>query len=542
MLAVRYFFVAVIVGGLAFHGPLHAQVDLERFFPPVVGGSEEVTITAEGKFPRWPCEIRCDRPDIELHAADKSGQVVVKIAKGAPPGVAWVRLIDTQSVSSLVPLLIERNAVTLEPAGADGNTVVNLPAVVTGRLARGGEVDSYSVTFNKGETFVASVIANQWLESPMDAVMQLADRRGNVLAQSDDSRGLDPQLVFRADEDTDAIVRIFAFPSQPNSTVGFAGANSFVYAIEMTTGAMLDHVLPIVVGAKINTASPRGWNLRAEAALQSHDQSQYSPSIWFLADGLGWYRQPSIDGEAINVAESAGSASVAVAGSLPVVFTGSVDGVEEIDRFRFDVSAGKKYRARSASRSRGFLTDPVLRIVNVESGAEIARKDDNSRVDFDAQLEFTAKSDGQYELQVSDAVKAFGPRHVYAAVVSELTPSVKLTVASDRFRVAAGDSVEIPVALSRDSGFAKALTLQIEGLPDGVTAAEVVSEGKGDSAKSVKLKLTADSKASFQGTFRVAAIESESENSASGSIRYATFNVRNQFDLSEFWLTVGPQK
>lgn len=522
--------------------PAGAQITLDRFYPPVVGGVGETTVTAEGKFPNWPCQVSCDRGDISVTAAKDSGKLTVTIDQPVPPGVAWIRLHDGKSASSLVPLLIGTSTVTAEQEPNNRlaeATEIELPAIVAGRLHKSGEVDAFRLKVASGETVVASIVGNQILGSPMDAVLQMVDPQGNVLAQSDDVRGLDPQLVYRADEQGELIVRVFAFPQTPNSTIGFSGGSTYLYQLNVTAGAFLDHASPIILADSNDVPEPMGWNLDDDRGLQKLSPTSVSPAVWYLEGALGWHWSPQIDDKAVRVAESEDQSKAVTAESLPVVFAGQISEPRQIDRVRFRVSKGKKYLARSYSKSSGFLLDSVIKVIDVSSGAQITRADDNSRTDFDSRVKFTAKADGEYELQVSDAVDAYSPRHEYAVWIGEDSPRVSLSVAADHFVVPAGGSVEIPVTVSRDGGFDKELTLTATGLPEGVTAETTVSQPKGDSAKSVKLKISATESVSFQGNIQIVANESSKEAEPEAATYFAKYALRDSIELRDIWLTVA---
>ena len=112
--------------------------------------------------------------------------------------------------------------------------VVEPRVVVNGKLAKGGDVDGYRVELKQGQTLVANVQGNSVLGSPMDSVLQLselAERQTSsiagspprveafTVAQNHDATGLDPQIVFTAPKDAAYLVRVFAFPSEPNSSI-----------------------------------------------------------------------------------------------------------------------------------------------------------------------------------------------------------------------------------------------------------------------------------------------------------------------------------
>ena len=163
-----------------------AQVQLNRFFPPVVAAGQESTITAEGKFPKWPVNLNVDRETIEIRPEKDSGKLTVILPPDASPGVIWIRMFDEKSASELVPLIVTPVAVAIETEPNDKRSEANdleIPSVVAGRLAKRGDSDAYRVSVKAGQQLVVNATANQVLKSPMDAVLQLSDLRGNVPSQ-----------------------------------------------------------------------------------------------------------------------------------------------------------------------------------------------------------------------------------------------------------------------------------------------------------------------------------------------------------------------
>ncbi len=374
-----------------------AQIQLDRFYPPAVAIGEETVIKAEGKFPAWPVEIVCDRDEVKIEAAKESGELTLAIPAGTAPGVAWVRMHDKTSASKLVPLLIEpiKPLVEIEPNNNIAAAAkVDLPNVVVGRLEKSGDVDSFRVAVRRGQTLVVSATAHRLLRSPMDAVLQLVDLQGNVIVQSDDVRGIDPQIVYQVKDDAELLVRIFAFPETPDSTIGFAGAASFAYVLRVTTDAFLDHALPLVVGSDTAAAIPFGWNLPRGANLDHYPATSTSPAVAYLPGCLGWQWQVlATQEDAASLVESEDAAEPTVAEQLPCIFSGHIGRPGEIDRVRVEVEKGKKYRASVQSREFGFAIDSVLRFVDGKAGTELARNDDRSRDQYDAAVEYSPKED-----------------------------------------------------------------------------------------------------------------------------------------------------
>src|SRR5690606_24365660 len=145
---------------------------------------------------------------------------------------------------------------------AQPQTIEPGAVTINGRLAKSGDVDGYAVSLKAGETLVASMLANEGLGSPMDAVLEVATPEGFVLAHQDDDRGLDPLLIFQAPADGTYVIRTFAFPATPTSSIRFAGGADFIYRLTITTGGFLDYPAPLAV----NRESPEpveihGWNV-----------------------------------------------------------------------------------------------------------------------------------------------------------------------------------------------------------------------------------------------------------------------------------------
>lgn len=518
-----------------------AQVTFNGLFPPVAKVGESATLTAEGKFPAWPPGIHCDRDDVKLTALKDSGKLQVSVDEDAAAGVAWIRLTDSQSASDWVPILVTAAKVVEETEPNDrveDSKRLSLPAIVAGRLAKRGDSDSFQVHLEAGQTLVASLTANSMFGSPMDAVLQLTDIDGNVLLQSDDARGLDPQLVFTAGVDREAVIRVFAFPETPNSTIGFAGSADFVYAIEVTTGPFLDHV-----AVQRSKVAPYGYNLppigteaeesESAATVQTSDPTGVSPAVASLSGALGWdwVRRPTDR----SVTQSHRDE---FDGSLPALISGHVQSSDDRHAYAFQASKGTRYRAEIRSRVYGFPLDSELVIVDKKSDQELARNDDVSRGGYDAGIEFVAKEDGPVEVRIGDLVGGYGKRHFYELMIAPVTPTFGATVSADRFLVSPEKSLEIVVSIDRRGGFDSDVRVGASGLPEGVTAEPVISKPKGDTSKSVKLKLTAAETPVVHDSFQIVAVPVNDAGEAIGEEVSASYTLRPSVLLTEFLLTV----
>src|SRR5690606_1181119 len=110
---------------------------------------------------------------------------------------------------------------------------LTLPVVVNGTLKKSGDVDGWPIELAAAQTLVATADAFQRLGSPMDTTLQLVDARGFVVAQNDDAFGMDSQLVFKSPRAQRYFLRIFAFPSEPNSSIRFSSGSGYHYRISV---------------------------------------------------------------------------------------------------------------------------------------------------------------------------------------------------------------------------------------------------------------------------------------------------------------------
>lgn len=522
-----------VVLWLAVPHETQAQIKFDRCYPPVVALGAETVVIAEGVFPNWPPSIECDSARLSISAEKESGKLTVKVADDLLPGVAWIRFFDDQSATDLVPLVLSNKEIRPETEPNDKRSQANpieLPAVVTGRLSKNGDSDAYRVSLKAGQKLVVSATANQVLKSPMDAVLQLTDLRGNVLFHSDDARGLDPQIVFTADSDQDLLIRIFAFPETPNSTIGYAGSASFVYTLDVTTGPFVDHV-----AADEEEVIAFGYNLDAAIATVSNIPESLSPPVAVVSGAMGWSWVPRVDETVHRVLPGD-----EFDGTLPALLFGHFLKADQTHHYAFTARQGVKYRAEVRSKANGFLLDSKLTITNSKSGKTLASNDDMSSGSYDAGVDFTAAEDGPIDVAVSEMLGEFGPRHFYQLSIRESKPECHLSIANDHFVVAQAKPLELSVSVNRSSGFSSKVHIAATDLPDGIQSEAVISEPKGDTAKTVKLKLTAAEDAIGHGRFRIVGTILNADDEPSEETIEASYNLRPSISITEFWVTVPP--
>ncbi len=446
-------------------------------------------VTATGTFDTWPVQVWSGSPGVTATAEKDKGKFAVAVAADAPFGVTWLRFHDDTGASQLRPFVVgglpEVNET--EP-NDDAKTApaVAMPAVVNGVLSKVGDVDCFTVKLKTGETLVASLDANRTLRSPMDAVLQILAADGTVLEQNHDARGLDPEVAHTATADGTLVVRLFAFPSQPDSSIRHFGSPACVYRLTLTAGEFVDFVTPLAVEReKETTVSLHGRNLKAKTAkLGKADE-------WFgVAHPFAVAREPHPCVDLTAASDKTLSPPFAATGRVGTKGTASV--------VPFAGTAKQVLSVRLDSATLGLSLTPVLKVTDA-AGKQLLRAEP-AALGGPLDASFTPPAAGTFHVEVRDLYNSAGPRHVYRLRVTPVVPDVVAKVAADRFTVTAGAPLDIPIAVARTGGFTGEVVPFADGLPDGMTATPAPPPAKPD-PNTVVLRLTATKAGS--GSIRV---------------------------------------
>lgn len=517
-----------------------APPEITSLFTTGVTRGQTAEITAGGNLPAWPLQAWTDNSGLSIEAAADKGKLKVTAAADARLGLCWLRLIGSEGASSPRPFFVGSlpEAAETEPNDSPKERQeLNSPTVITGKLQKANDVDVFAIPVAAGQTLVASFIANEILGSPMDAVLQICTENGTVLAQEHDSRGLDPQLAFTAAREGKYLVRIFAFPSEPNSTIGFAGGDAYLYRLTISTGGFADHTLPLAVErGKTAELKLQGWNLSAAATVSMEIPASdlRETFFWQPPDHAGLLPL-AVTSHPSLVAELSASREIPQECPLCCTVTGRLEEAKDIDVFRFTAAMGKKVNIRAESDSIGYEIDPVLRVT--DDAGKVLSEAESPRRGGEPALAFTPPADGPYRLEISDLHRRGGLRFVYRLNILPAAGDFALTLGGGTFTIVPGKTLEIPLTIDRREGFAGEIEITAEGLPAGITAPAVKSAPSGDSAKTVKLILTAAADAK-PGMFQILA-KSFGENPL---VRRATYSSKlgpSAFSHGDVWLSVG---
>lgn len=469
---------------------------LTHLYPSGLQRGTTCEVTIQGTFKSWPMQIWTDRDDVQITALKARGKLQIKANADAIPGICWIRIHDKNGASNLRPIQIGAlpEITEQEPNNSPDkpHTLSTTRLTVNGQLAARGDVDVYAVSLKKGQTLVASMVAHEKLRSPMDAILQILSPKGFVLKQNNDTHGLDPQVIFTAPEDGLYLIRTFAFPATPNSTIGFAGGADYVYRLTLTTDAFADHAWPLAVSDPTEKIKLSGWNVPdalqplltkadSDFAIVHHPQLANAVSVRIEPHHCQ-IENPDTKPQRIEV---------------PATVSGQITKPGEKDVYEFTLKKSESIDIRAEAPSLGSPLDPVLRLMDAKGN--VIKTVQERRIGSDPTLPLTVKADTTYRLEVSDLYDHAGMRYTYRLRFAKRIPDFSLVVKADHFTFKPGKPLEIPITINRQNGFKEAIELRAEGLPKGVTAEMITSSA---SDKTATLKLKCDAKG-ISGSFQI---------------------------------------
>lgn len=457
-----------------------APPNVSHLFPAGARRGTTVEVNAGGTFDCWPVKTWASDKAITITPGKEKGALSIAIAADAAPGTHWIRLHDEQGASALRPFLVGTLPEVAEQEPNDDATrpqkLDSLPVAVNGRLIKAGDVDCFAVKLTKGQTLVASVEANQRLGSPMDGIVQVLSERGSVLTENNDCHGLDPQVTYAVPADGTYVVRVFAFPATPDATIRFAGGETFVYRLTLTTAGFVEYVFPTAVSRAAPVPVERlGWNIADALRRVEVPRAESDIAELFHPDlaGMGSVR---LEPHATLVETEPNDREHPQGITLPVTISGRIDARGDIDVYEFETKKGQAATFTLEGPSLGSPLDPVL-LVRDAAGKVLQRANDPAGKD--TTLTFNPAQDGKYRIEIRDLNGDGGPGYVYRLRCLRPQPDFTLTIAADRYGIEPGKPTKLPVVVEKQNGFTGDVELVVLGLPEGMSAAPAVAKGNG---------------------------------------------------------------
>jgi hypothetical protein len=354
---------------------------------------------------------------------------------------------------------------------------VALPVTVNGRIFPREDVDLWSFPLRKGEVLTALVAAGR-LGSPLDPWFEALDSDGRRVAESSPATAsaFDARLAFVAARDGTYTVKIH--------DVNVKGGQNFVYRLTLSTGPSVAGVFPLGGrrGSMVHFAAVGlGLSGRDEPVTLPADEAGRGPGPAVITIG-GGSAVVEVD-DLPEVSESEPNDERSRATPLPVtgVGDGRVGREGDVDVWALPFKKDRSYVLDVRAARLGSKLDALLSLSD-PAGKEVARAE-GVGTHGDPSLTYRAPADGTFFAGVKDRFRSRGgTAWAYRLRVAE-TPAAdyRLAVDADTLSLPRGSSAPLKVEVERQGGFDGPITLEVEGLPEGVSVEKAVIGPKADS-------------------------------------------------------------
>lgn len=432
-------------------------------------------------------------------AQARDRKITLTIAPDAPLGPVPFRIATAQGGASTRVFVVGEYAEKTEPeTGRDEGApvAVSLPITLNGRMNPAGDVDRYSVELRAGQPFSAVVTAarlggpidtncfiGQFGNPPddptykqLDATLELYGPDGRLISQAEDTFGADPALGLVAPRDGKYIVAV--------RHMALAGMPQFVYRLTLAASPLVLSAYP--AGGKRGTSATvalYGAGLPPAATANARFDQPGATLPARLGSGSTAYPLRVSDLPEVLEQEPNESAANATPASLPAVLNGRFLKPGDVDTYRVSLHKGEAWRFEAWIERLGSPTDAAISLLNA-AGQTLSTAAAGAPGARDPRLSFTAPADGEYLLQIREtAMSRLGERLVYRLEAVPQAPDFQLELSAELLDLQPGAAGDVEVKLQRLGGFAGAVQITAQGLPEGITAAPLEMKSGTDRAR-----------------------------------------------------------
>jgi hypothetical protein len=462
---------------------------LGYMYPPVVtvGRTTDVTIAGSDWTP--DLQVIVHDPRVTLETVGRPGSLLVPeppfvvgpkaysppplpreqraritVPKDFPTGPVYWQVANANGASQVgVFFVIERPEV-IEPADRSREIrLETLPVMVSGRLRRNEEIDRYLFTATRTGAVTCTLWARR-IGSNFRGVLEVRDAKGKLLAQRADTTGHDLSLTFGVKQKQRYSVAV--------RELDFRGHRSYVYRLQVRDGGRVLATLPASVqrgtsrDVLVRIATGNGGTRTVSRGLSIAGDAPATVPLGL--DGLPYTVPVSglVETTEAQLRGAAVDGPVQFPG-IPAAVTGELETPDQVDSWQFTAAKGRRVRIEVFAARLGGALDTSLELVGPD-GKTVATADDVAGT-TDARLALLLPSEGTYTLRLSDLAGRSARGHrVYRLVVGDDRPGFAVT-APQQVKLRLGGSLELPVKVTRSGGFDGPITLEVQGLSEGVT-------------------------------------------------------------------------
>ncbi|MFN0196031.1 MAG: PPC domain-containing protein [Planctomycetaceae bacterium] len=403
-------------------------------------------------------------------------------AADALPGVRDYRLQTPRGASTVGQMVVVRDPVFLE--SGDNNTLdkgqpVTLPVAVCGSIEAAEDVDFFKFNVTAGTTLTFHVLSQRLqdrihdLQVHVDPILFLRNAKGGTLASSDNYFYADPLLTYTFEQEGEYVLEI--------RDVRYQGNTFWDYCIEINDRPFAVNAFPLgVTAAKETELSLFGPRYTPESISKFTFPAETSPGNRFvqLPFGDGLTNSVSLYVTDLPIVQEIAEENNAPAQgqiiTLPTGINGRISTEADVDTFAFEAKQGEQWIFEVIARRCQSNLDSNLRVLRFEDGVSLFEIDDLN--DFkmsnaDSMIDtWVVPADGKYAVEIRDLHLRGGNDYPYFIKVTKAQPTLQIYADTDKTQISPGSCGVFYVHAIRKYGFAGDVQLQVDGLPEGVTA------------------------------------------------------------------------
>ena len=469
----------VILGGYDWTPDMQVFVHDPRIALEIVGPPGPVIVPEP---PYW-FEKKSRRPPFPLPRETKAR---LTIPADVPAGIVKWQAANANGATAVGSFVVNHTVTVIEDASrTEPQQLEALPVCVSGQIKHIKEVDQYRFTATKSGPVTCSTIAREF-GLQLNAVVEIRDKAGLIVAEAADTAGIDTALTFSAKAGESYTAGIY--------DLDFRGNRGFVYQLTITPGPRVVAAIPSVgrrgetrnvelVGYGIETGQSKLESAIREVTFPGDEKAAAFPYQLKTEHGdcppflLQVSDQPQFDETVSQL-------------TLPGGVTGVLGERFAEDRYQITGMKGDMWAIEVSSERIGSQIDAVLAIFDA-AGKELARNDDLVG-STDAAIEFKVPADGDYQISVTDVSSNGGNRAAtYHLSVRQAQADFSLST-PEFLNAPIGGKASLSVKVTRSGGFQDPIDITISGLPPGVTVPENLQVAAKQKALKVELTVAAD--------------------------------------------------
>ena len=417
----------------------------------------------------------------------------ITIPADVPPGEIRWQVANANGGSNIGKFVISDLTETVEPEERkDAIELPSIPAAVSGRIARITESDEYRFTTPTASQITCRL--EDRLGQPFSGALTIKDASGKIVADGADTAGSGVTLRFASQAGMTYAATI--------RDIEFAGDRGYVYRLTIRNSPAIVSTLPLVVKAgEKHSLKMIGWGLDKPAVLSAIQRDITAPNAaeQTIAIDLPTGKTPVkiFTAAATDTLEPASEDPAQRQVTIPAAISATFDKMDAtsglaIDRYRFLAKKGQVLRMVAEVDRFQSPVDPQLIVSSLE-GKELLRNDDAPGAN-DAMIQFTPAADGEYELAVSDVSGlATSLASVYRLTIDDVATLADFELQfPERLDIPLGGKGDIAIKLNRLGTWKVPINLQLQGLPVGITPAEVMAPGSTAGVPAVANQIPAD--------------------------------------------------